>query len=96
MMAGVASVFAQFERRLISQRTRDALAAKRAQGVQLGRPRTVADKTPARIAERRADGLTWRTIADTLGAEGHATGQGGQWLANTARRIWLADHPDAA
>ena len=29
MMAGVACVFAQFERRLISQRTRDALAVRR-------------------------------------------------------------------
>jgi DNA invertase Pin-like site-specific DNA recombinase len=36
MMAGVASVFAQFERRLIGQRTRDALAVKKAQAA-LGR-----------------------------------------------------------
>ena len=38
MMASVLAVFAQFERRLIGQRTRDALAVKRAQGVRLGRP----------------------------------------------------------
>jgi hypothetical protein len=30
--------FAQFERRLTSQRTKDALAVKKAQGVRLGRP----------------------------------------------------------
>jgi DNA invertase Pin-like site-specific DNA recombinase len=36
MMASVLATFAQFERRLIGQRTRDALAVKRAQGVQLG------------------------------------------------------------
>ena len=35
-MVSVLSVFAQFERRLISQRTKDTLALKRAQGVRLG------------------------------------------------------------
>ena len=37
-MANVLATFAQFERRLIGQRTREALAAKRAAGVRLGRP----------------------------------------------------------
>lgn len=37
MMANVLAVFAQFERRLIGQRTREALAVKRLQGVRLGR-----------------------------------------------------------
>src|SRR3954454_13897767 len=40
-MASVLAVFAQLERRLIGQRTRDALAVKRAEGVTLGRPRTL-------------------------------------------------------
>ena len=40
MMASVLATFAQqFERRLIGQRTKDALAVKRSQGVVLGRPR---------------------------------------------------------
>lgn len=38
MMASVLASFAQYERRLIGQRTRDALAVKREQGVRLGRP----------------------------------------------------------
>jgi DNA invertase Pin-like site-specific DNA recombinase len=37
-MAHVLATFAQFERRLIGQRTREALAVKRKQGVRLGRP----------------------------------------------------------
>jgi DNA invertase Pin-like site-specific DNA recombinase len=37
-MANMLATFAQFERRLISQRTKEALAVKRAQGVRLGRP----------------------------------------------------------
>jgi len=36
-MANVLATFAQFERRLIGQRTREALAAKRASGVRLVR-----------------------------------------------------------
>lgn len=37
-MAGVMASAAQWERRIIGQRTRDALAIKRSQGVPLGRP----------------------------------------------------------
>src|SRR5438270_7418861 len=38
LMATVLASFAQFERRLIGVRTKEALAEKRAMGVQLGRP----------------------------------------------------------
>ena len=41
MVANVLAVFAQFERRLIGQRTRDALATRRAAGVRLGRPQSI-------------------------------------------------------
>jgi hypothetical protein len=44
MMASVLATFAQFERRLIGQRTKDALAVKRAQGVVLGRPREITPR----------------------------------------------------
>src|SRR5436190_24324608 len=40
-MTHVLATFAQFERRLIGQRTREALAAKREQGVRLGRPPSI-------------------------------------------------------
>jgi DNA invertase Pin-like site-specific DNA recombinase len=90
-MAGVASVFAELERRLISQRTRDALAVKRSQGVILGRPRAVGEDARARIAELRGTGLSWRAIADAMTAEQWPTGHGATvWLANTCRRIALA------
>ena len=38
VMANVLATFAQFERRLMSQRTREALAVKKQHGVRLGRP----------------------------------------------------------
>ena len=49
MMANVLAVFAQFERRLIGQRTREALVVKRRQGVRLGRPRVMSPDTVAEI-----------------------------------------------
>jgi DNA invertase Pin-like site-specific DNA recombinase len=94
-MAGVASVFGELERRVISQRTRDALAVKRAQGVRLGRPRVVGSDARARIIELRATGASWRVIARVMAEEGWPTAHGGRWLANTCRRIALADE-DAA
>jgi DNA invertase Pin-like site-specific DNA recombinase len=52
-MAHVMASFAQFERRLIGQRRRDALAARRAAGVRLGRPRSVALPVLERIVAAR-------------------------------------------
>jgi DNA invertase Pin-like site-specific DNA recombinase len=95
MFAGVASVVSQFERRVISQRTKDALAVKRAQGVRLGRPRVVNDDARARIVELRATGASWRVVAEVMADEGWPTAHGGRWLANTCRRIALAEE-DAA
>ncbi len=41
LVGNVMASVAQWERRAIGQRTKDALAIKRAQGVRLGRPRTM-------------------------------------------------------
>ncbi|MHB8670799.1 MAG: recombinase family protein [Acidimicrobiales bacterium] len=88
MMANVLAVFAQFERRVIGQRTREALAAKRAQGVRLGRPQSLPDEVVARIVADRARGLTLQAIADRLGAEGVATAHGGKrWYPSTIRDV---------
>src|SRR5439155_5621071 len=70
MMANVMASFAQFERRLIGQRTKDALAVKRGQGVRLGRPRLIPDSVVARIVAERGEGRSLAAIADTLNSEG--------------------------
>ena len=83
-MANVLAVFAQFERRLIGQRTRDALAQRRLAGVRLGRPRTLSDEVLLRIATERASGRTLTAIAKGLDADGVPTAQGGRrWYAST-------------
>jgi DNA invertase Pin-like site-specific DNA recombinase len=88
LMATVLASFAQFERRLIGQRTKDALAELKASGVQLGRPRLVNDDIVAYIQQLRADGLTMRQVADRLNAENVPTGTGsGQWFGSTVSRL---------
>lgn len=89
-MAHLLATFAQFERRLIGQRTKDALAIKRAQGVRLGRPTTVPAKVAARIDEERKAGLSFAKIAAALNADGVPTAHGGKaWYASSVRAVTL-------
>lgn len=77
MLANVLATFAQFERRLIGQRTKDALAVKRAQGVRLGRPPAIPPDVAKRIRVERKAGAPLRSIAAGLNADGIATPHGG-------------------
>jgi DNA invertase Pin-like site-specific DNA recombinase len=88
MMANILATFAQFERRLIGQRTKEALAVKRAQGVKLGRPRTLAPEVVQRIWRMRRRGSTLRQIAARLDRDGLATAHGGtRWHASTVSAV---------
>ena len=87
-MANVLATFAQFERRLISQRTKDALAAKKAQGVRLGRPRALPNDVVKRIVRERKQGRKLVSIADKLTEDGIATAQGGvRWYPSTVAAV---------
>jgi len=88
MVAAVMATFAQFERRLIGLRTKEALAVKQSQGVRLGRPPVVAPATVQRIHELLSLGLSYREIGRRLDAEAFPTAHGGLcWHPNTVRRI---------
>lgn len=76
-MVNVMVAFAQLERRLIGQRTKDALAVKRASGVRLGRPASVCPSVAARIRAERAGGATLAAIADGLNRDNVPTARGG-------------------
>ena len=96
-MANVMASAAQWERRIIGQRTRDALAAKRAQGVRLGRPTALPRIVIERIVAARAAGEGLSAIARQLNAEGVATAHGGtQWHASTVRAVALANRGDSS
>ena len=88
---------AQWERRIIGQRTRDALAQKRAQGVRLGRPNVLAGDLRARIVAAHEAGAGWSAIARTLNAEAVPTAHGGaQWHPSTVRAVVLSNQGEAA
>jgi DNA invertase Pin-like site-specific DNA recombinase len=88
MLANVMATFAQYERRLIGQRTKEALAVKRAEGVRIGRPAMVPAKVVRRIKRSRARGDSFRKIADRLNAAGVQTGHGGaNWHPSTVRAV---------
>jgi len=70
------SLFAELERDLISLRTKEALAAKKAQGKLLGKPKGTLqkskfDKDVPRIRELLGYGLSVRKIAKFLGYTSH-------------------------
>jgi DNA invertase Pin-like site-specific DNA recombinase len=91
MVAGVTAVVAQYERRLIGQRTRDGLAAKHAAGVRLGRRSVLPAAVVERIASERDAGRSLRAIAEGLNADDVATGQGGaRWYASSIRAALAA------
>lgn len=64
LVFGIFASIAEFERELIRGRVRSGLAAAKARGKRLGRPRVVVDGS--RIAALRAEGLGWKRVAAEL------------------------------
>ena len=87
MVANVLASFAQMERRLIAQRTSEALQAKKAAGQRLGQPVELPDSVRQTVVARRADGWTLQKIADSLTADGVPTARGGKWYPSTVRHV---------
>ncbi|HHY0177222.1 TPA: recombinase family protein [Legionella pneumophila] len=76
VMITLFSLFAELERDLISLRTKEALASKKMQGIQLGKPKGTIqkskfDKDSDKIKELLALGLSVRKIATFLGYSNH-------------------------
>lgn len=87
-MAHISATFAQMERRLIGERTRAALAAKRAAGVRLGRPQTLPLDVVRRIVDERATGRSMPAIAAGLTAARIPTARGGaSWATSSVDSV---------
>lgn len=87
LVLNILTSVAQWEREAIGERTRIALAHKKAQGVKLGAPAFADQVAIARMRELRAEGLTLRAIAAQLTAEGHASQKGGPWHPSSVADI---------
>jgi DNA invertase Pin-like site-specific DNA recombinase len=65
LVFGIFASIAEFERELIRSRVRSGLAAARAKGKRLGRPRVKVDGQ--RVSELRKQGVSWASICRQIG-----------------------------
>ena len=86
---------AQYERRLIGSRTREAMAAAKARGARFGRPVEHSPAVRALVVEMRESGATLQQIADRLTGDGVATPRNGRWHPSTVRSILESARLDA-
>lgn len=86
-MATITATFAQLERKRIGERTKEALAVKKSQGVRLGRPFLIPDLTRQRIKSAHANGHSLSIIAKSLNQSGELSATGGKWYASTIRTV---------
>ena len=87
-VANVLASAAQYERRLISVRTREGMAQRKAEGVTFGR--TVEDEflpTYRRVLTLHSEGVSLNAIARTLNEERVPTAKGGKWYASTVKAM---------
>jgi DNA invertase Pin-like site-specific DNA recombinase len=96
LLANVTASVAEWERRIISLRTSEALVQRRAAGVQLGRPRSLDSVVADRIRSRRAKGATLQAIADELNAETVSTPSGRAWSPALVRKVTLQEPRSAS
>lgn len=91
MMARTVVNFAEYERELISERTKAGLAAKKRRGEPIGRPRLAKPGIVRRIVLDRNSGLSFTKIATALEAEGILSPAGRpNWQPSTVRRIYTS------
>ena len=90
-MAQMMAVFAELERELIGARTREALAARKARGLPIGRKRLASATVVRRIVLEREIGRSYREIAADLSTSGVLSPAGKViWQESTVRRIYKA------
>jgi DNA invertase Pin-like site-specific DNA recombinase len=86
--------FAQYERELISERTKAGLAAKKLRGERIGRPRLATPGVVRRIIMERNAGQSYERITRALSNEGILSPLGRpSWQASTVWHIFQSADP---
>lgn len=97
LVANIIMALAQWERRLIGQRVKAALAVAQARGTQVGRPSGVSDQTLEQIVAMRGAGQSYRSIADAFNTARVPTAHGGRrWHPSTVQKLHRSITDDAA
>jgi DNA invertase Pin-like site-specific DNA recombinase len=91
MIFTILGAVAELERCLIAERVKAGLRNARAKGKRLGRPRVTVNA--ARIAELRAQGASWPTIAADLGVGIGTVYRASQCLSKNPRAESLSGKP---
>jgi DNA invertase Pin-like site-specific DNA recombinase len=87
-LANVMASAAQWERRIIASRTREALSIKKEQGTRLGRPVALPDDIRLRIERERTAGKTLRAIISGLESDQISTASGvGRWHPTSIAQV---------
>ncbi|WP_241742976.1 recombinase family protein [Microbacterium lacticum] len=87
LVAGILMQVAEWEAKIIGERTKAALAAaKRNYGVVPGPARYSPTDITERIRALRDSGATLQAIADNLNDSGVPTAKGGRWYPTSVRR----------
>lgn len=88
MLRTILAAVAEFERDVISERTKTGMAAAKAGGRRFGKTSTLDRTLVERIKGMHAGGVSLNRIAGTLNEEGVPTGQGGaQWYASSVKVV---------
>lgn len=87
MMQTMMGMLAEYERRIISERTRDAMAVLIRKGKHVGRPREVDPAAVAYASDLRDDGYNWTEIAAALDRAGYKPPRSVRWDRRTVRHM---------
>lgn len=91
LVFGIFASIAEFERELIRSRVRSGLAAARARGAQIGRPKVIVDMR--RLVSLRDSGTSWPAIAAALGVGVGTAFRAHQKLSKSPNAVDLSKNP---
>lgn len=87
MVANVMAAVAQWESRVIGERTAASHQVRRARGQRAGQRPELPGDVRSRIAAEVAEGRSLRTVAEALNSESVPSARGGIWHASTVAHV---------